>query len=640
MVLLLTGCPEDAADIVEYKATILNFDVAPVGDALLLTGDVSVDRLLLVDFDTSVADAFVRATDDLPGFDTVNEERWIFGVPAHQALDTRAPTIQATTPITSSSSGFFIGGPGYGGEGAWQGHYYFIVSGVLQDLPLSTEYTIALVRYGQQVNAELDQAAILQGQPITQRDSLVVLDPNPLGDPTVDINTAVTNNTGDTIFAQVGANPYIIGHANSDASGVSDFGIVISAQTSGGTPVFLAGTDIPPTAAQRDSVPFGRNDGVAFDLPRYNYVVMFLGQGVTGPTVARWQVAQDMDLNGQPLNNGFYPTPSTAYTDAELIASIGGAGRPDSISVEAFNAEPLAGSNVWQAWLVNRDESPITVAPATANYQRVAIVRELDLITGEVISETDSILETVAATSTFTGQFTDVVDAVDQEIKHRLVITDATVGGGSGPGFFTDVLFTQESGAATTPSSNTGIWFQYTDQNGTPTNYYDDVSTGGPVLFGHYLVDDPASSETFTSADWLGSRGLGGVRENEVSVEITNLPLPPIGFYYEGWLVGPDGNAVSLGPIKGLAPDTVSLYDADIDQTLPSVTATGIRFASVSAILEEGAIVSQEGDQYIINLSSFYLTLEPKLGGTVKNIANLEVGTLPTETIITRMRNP
>ena len=635
MVIVLTGCPEDAADIVEYKATILNFDVAPMGDALLVTGDVSIDGLVLADFDpTRDPDAFARATSDL-GFGHSGTRYLIDEAARNSGQDSRLPSLGGlgTEAVNTASACRFGDGDFWGGSNGWD-FYCF-----LQDLRASQDYTVMLVRYALTVNGDLDSEEMLLTGAITNPDELTVLGGTAGGYPTelCDFDPARPTYT---IGVTGDQNPLVMGYVTSNASGNATFDCLIG---TGGFWKAGGGGLVDP-----DSAPFAPNTISSFDLPRYNYVVIVEGTGTagapvpTGDHVLRFQVGADIDASGNPIDNGLAPTPAAAADTADLIAAPGGAGRPDSLGVEIFNAEPLGGGNVWQAWLVNRDESPITVAPATAAYQRVAIVRERDPVTGEIISETDSILETVAATTTFTGQFTDVVDAVEQEVKHRLVITDATVGGGSGPGFFTDVLLTQESGTATTPSSSTVVWFHYTDQNGTPTNFFDDSFAGGTLLFGHFVLDDPASSETFTAADWLGSRGLGGVRENEVTVEITNLPLPPIGYYYEGWLVGPDGSAVSLGPIKGLAPDTVSLFDADIDQDLPSVTATGIRFASVSAVLEGGAIVSEEGGEYVVNLSSFYLTLEPKLGfgGAVKNIADLEVGSLPIETIIDRMRNP
>jgi hypothetical protein len=644
MVVLLTGCPDQAADIIEPKSTILDFDVAPLPDASLPGGDVAIDNLVLADFDLSRnnGDAFDRATDALPAYDEASAD-WIWGGPADASVDGRAPTLLQQTPVVVGT-GLLVESPADQG-----GPYYNIwVSGVMEGLTPNTQYTVAFVRYGVDVKAELDQAAIMRGEPITQPDSLVVLNPNPLGDPNVDINFSTTGNEGDTIPAQPGGNPFIIGNATVDAGGVSDFGIMISATdaVTGGNPYFWTSEDTIPTAAMLDSAMFGRNDGVAFAPTSYNYIVMFEGLGVTGRTVARWQVAQDLDLNGDPLSNAFYPYPTDVFTLEELIAAPGGAGRPDSISVELFNAKPLAGSNVWQAWLVNRDESPITMIPAVSTYERVAIVRERDPITGEIISETDEILETVPGAFTFTGQLRAEVAGkeVPQEVKHRLIITDASIGGGSGPGFFTDVVFSQENGAASDPSDRTSTWFQYTDQGGTPGDYFDDVSASGLLEFGHFVLDDPATSVEFTAGDWIQTSGFGGTREDEVSVDVTNLPLPPVGFYYEGWLTGPNGNALSLGPITSLPPDSVSLYDADIDLNLPSVTATGIRFANVAAVVGPDAIVTVTPTDTIVNLRIFLLTLEPKLGFVdtatgSKNIADLLIGSLPIETIIDRLRS-
>lgn len=643
MVVLLTGCPEDAADIVEVKATSLDFDVAPLPLVSFSTGAVSIDNLVLVTFDTTVADAFDRSTDATPAY-VVADRRWVWGGPAHRAVDGRAPTLLQTDPVVMSSIGLLVESPAAEG-----GAYYNIwVSGVMDGLPPNSQYTVAFVRYGVDVKAELDQAAILMGEPITQPDSLVVLNPNPLGDPNVDINYFTTGNDGDTIPAQPGANPFIIGNATTDGTGNSDLGIMISATDaiSGGNPYFWTNDqENPPTAAMLDSAMFGRNDGVAFAPTSYNYIVMFEGLGVTGRTIARWQVAQDLDLSGQPLNNGFYPYPTAAYTLGQLIGAPGGAGRPDSITVDILKAEPTAASAVWQAWLVNRDEEPVTAVPATATYQRVAIVREIHEVTGEIISEKDSVLEATPQTSNFQGELIADLggDVGEQEIKHRLIISDATVGGGSGPGFFTDVVVTlEESAGATTPSQAMALWHQYTDQGGTPANYFDDSSAGGTLVFGHFDPDDPTASTTFTEADIAQASGVGGVvavthDSVEVSVEMKNLPLPPVGYYYEGWLVGPNGNTFSFGPIRALPPDTTSLFHADTATTLPSVTPTGIRYAVARGIIHLDAVIGEEGGEFTINLTNFYLTLEPKVGAAPKNIADIEVGLLPTEAMIRRM---
>jgi hypothetical protein len=649
VVVLFTGCPEDAADIVEPRATALDFDVAPLAGVMFPRGAMSVDRLFLAAFDTTVADAFGRETGRDFGLDGGKTGQWVFGPPAARGEDGRAPTLIATTPITSTAAGLLVNGPAIEGVE----HYFFIISGRLEGLPPNTDFTVALVRLGTQINAELDQAAVLQGLPVTQPDSLIILNPNPAGDPNVILGVGgATVNRGDTINVFGGANPLIVGRASSDASGASDFGIVVRCDDAGGTPVFYCSDSDPISdAALEDSVMFGRNDGLPYVLPRYNYVVLYEGVGVptdATPQVARWQTGQDLDLTGQPINNGAAPFPSGAFTTAQLIAAPGGAGAPDSVTLEIFNAEALTGGAVYQAWLYNRDESPPTLVPATATYQRVAIVRDRDPVTGEVLSESDSVMETVSGATGFTGQLTvDVAGKpVPQEVKHRLIITDATTGGGSNaPGLFTDIIVSLEAGAASAPSAGTALWFQYTDQNGTPTNFFDDVSTSGSLGFGHFDLQTPADSRVFAEGDFTQSSGVGGVLDVggnlvQVSVDLRNLPLPPGGYFYEGWLYNPEtGNALSMGPLTTLPPDTVSLFDADIDQSLPAVTSTGIRFANASLVLDDpSAIVSQDGNQFTPNLVTFLLTLEPKLGVSTKNVAELEVGSLPMELIIKRLQ--
>ncbi len=201
-------------------------------------------------------------------------------------------------------------------------------------------------------------------------------------------------------------------------------------------------------------------------------------------------------------------------------------------------------------------------------------------------------------------------------------------------GNFTDVFFTIESGTgAETPSNVTAIWAQYTDQGGTPLDFGDDESADATSLFGTFNAADAAASRIFSEADVVQSSGMGGVRDGEVSIDVRNLPLPPVGFYYEGWLVGPNGNAVSMGPITTLPPDTVSLFDADINQSLPGVTSTGIRFANLRVLLDPDAIVDSDGE---VALSRFVLTLEAKVGVAEKADTDLEEGLLPTAAILER----
>ena len=94
---------------------------------------------------------------------------------------------------------------------------------------------------------------------------------------------------------------------------------------------------------------------------------------------------------------------------------------------------------------------------------------------------------------------------------------------------------------------------------------------------------------------------------------------------------------MSLGPLRALPPDTTSLFDADVDGDLPSVTPTGIRFSCACAQLAAGTIVSEEGGEFTINFGTFVLTLEPKLGSAEKSRTDVETGNMPQATLIERL---
>ncbi len=79
------------------------------------------------------------------------------------------------------------------------------------------------------------------------------------------------------------------------------------------------------------------------------------------------------------------------------------------------------------------------------------------------------------------------------------------------------------------------------------------------------------------------------------------------------------------------------LFDADVDQDLPSVTPTGIRFSCSCSELAAGTIVSEEGGEFTVNFTTFVLTLEPKLGNPEKSRTDVETGNMPTATIIERL---
>ena len=294
--LVLSGCPEDAAEITEQAVPpSQNFPIA--SNYIAAATSVTVDQLVLASFDTTVTDAFDRETGE-ENFSFNPAGQWNFGLPFVSGDDPRLPA--PTAAMSFSGAGIRLNDPQQQGPG----FYFWFISGAMADLPPSTQFTVAFVLFGQEVRGELDQAATLLGDPITQPDSLVLINPNPLGDPAVVLGVGpATTNFGDTINVIAGANPWILGNASSDATGASDFGIVFTCGDAGGTPIIYC-SDTPTATALADSAVHGRNDGQGYGLPRYNYVVMYdcvCVPDATTPIIARWQAGEDRnDSDDQP----------------------------------------------------------------------------------------------------------------------------------------------------------------------------------------------------------------------------------------------------------------------------------------------------------------------------------------------------
>lgn len=632
--LLLTGCPEDAADIVKPVATSIDFPVAPSGTGFP-TGALTLNRFTLAEFDTSVADAFARKIPGKRSFYSATASQFgsgwnMTGFERSSATDPRLPAlVDDDARVVRSggpNTGLVILDPSGLCNAPCPFHNIF-TDGAIQRLKPNTVYIVALFRYGLIINGGLDAGLRALGRPVDTPDQLVPVGGSPKGDPGRAIVTFPT-----IVTLEPQANPMVLGNFTTDANGVGSFDVVVS-----GPGLLYRNISGNPPDAAFDSSLVARNDDTPTTFPRYNYLVILEGpaadaaDAADNPQALRIQMAQDFVAStGQMVNNGYAPFP-TPLTIPQLIAAPGGAGRPDSITVTFQNLESLAGGQ-WQLWLSNRDESPVTIIPAVGTYEKIQIIREVDPITGEIISERDEIIETVPGTSGFTGEA--------GLIKHRIVLSDAGRGATDSVGFFTDAFLTLEPQAgATVPSAARVLWFQYTDQKGTPKNFFDDASKSGALLFGTFDPENPAKSRAFGSKDLAQSAGLGGVRDEEVSVEIRNLPRPPVGTFYEGWLVGPDGNAVSMGPITGLPPDTINFFDADVDPPPLGVTATGIRFANARILLSSPAdILSREGDQFVVRLDRFFLTLEPKIGAPTKSPTEVMLGPLPIARMTERLR--
>ncbi|UCF21344.1 MAG: hypothetical protein JSU87_08180, partial [Gemmatimonadota bacterium] len=378
--LVLAGCPEDAANITEF-ASAPSWDFPVAGAYLDPAGEASVDNFILAAIDPSVTDAFARTQSFLTSaasFFTCGGDcpAWEFPV-RNGSQDTRLPALQdndATGDLGITPDSIF-GDP-------------FAVY-TFAGLPANGSFTVTLERLALTVNGDLDHVNNLLNNPDFGGFQKTPDAPDGL--------TPLGGSPGTTL----GSNPYTIGGFTTDAGGLSGFNFF--AFDGGGT------NDIIET-----------NSLAAFDLPQYNYLVIY--DDATGLPVMRAQVGVDLDATGAPINNALAPFPVDPLTPSDVLAAPGGAGRPDVITVTYNGLQDLAGGAEYQAWLLNTGTG--SFVPAVGDYNRIKILAEFDPVTGEVIATRDSVVETVTGVSSFVGG--NQSDDVGVGFRHQLAVSDAT----------------------------------------------------------------------------------------------------------------------------------------------------------------------------------------------------------------------
>jgi hypothetical protein len=476
--------------------------------------------------------------------------------------DPRLPALGgAGTEAVTGNQCRFGDGDFWGGADGWD--FYCFLDG----LQPSTDYSVLLVRYSLTVNGELDTEEMLLDGVITQPDQLSILGGSPGGYPEEACDFDPARPTF-TVGVTGNQNPLNMGYVTTNASGALVFDCLIG---SGG--FWSPGALTSPAEA-----PFAPNAQTSFDLPRYNYVLIVEGTGTAadpvpaGPVVMRFQVGVDIDASGTPIANGLAPLPDVAATDDELLFAAGGAGRPAAASATFNNLEALAGGAQYQAWLVN----PLTggFVPAVGTYNLIKIIAERDPITGEVISTTDEIVETTYGVSSFVGGNESDEEGVGY--RHQLAVNDTSMPGGAEDlvGLYSHMVLTIADAASTSnmPDSRPW-WFKYTDQNGTPDDYFDDTFIEDTtVFFGNFDITNPDASRLYSGE----GQGTTGFREDEFIAELTRLSRPPVGFQVVGWLVDADGTAYRLPDVTGPPPERVSLANADEEDFSGITTDNGL----------------------------------------------------------------
>lgn len=613
--LVLSGCPENASDIVESpSAPSQDFPVA--GAYVEPVGSYSVERVPVL-FDTALADAFARS---VPGNDpfylsaargdpadgTAYGPGWKFsGADRNAATDPRLPVLTEDGAALDPDWGFVIGDPAEIGAPDHNPYTEDVITG----LQPNATYVVGFARLGTNINGALDQGQAALGQVVDQPDELVYVGGAPAGDPAVEMTYPTW------IPFQADANPYVLGYFSTDAGGEGGFDVIID--NSGGD---LYSTDSgDPSDADFDKSLVARNDDTPTTFPRYNYLIIFEGpaadaaDAADNPQAMRIQLGQDfLASNGAMINNAYAPFPTQISPD--VISGAPGylGARPDSLQATFSNLEELTGGSVYEGWLVNPGTG--SAAPATGTYYKIKLVPIIDDVTGEVIGVSQDTVETVPGTSSFVG------GNEEDGYLHSLVVSDATLGSGADSvGLNTHLTLTITSSPGAALPEARPFWLQYTDQKGTAGDYSDDeFFLSGPTSFGNFDAANPVNSRAYSGE----GQGLGGVREDVLSVDVINMSRPPVGYSLVGWLVRLNGETFRLPDITSPPPDYSSLVNADVEALEGVVTQTGILNANIRVVEGEAGIIIGE-------FFDFVISLEPKAGLPGLGPTPVQIGEIP-----------
>jgi hypothetical protein len=563
--LALGACNQRKSLYEVERGTPIFYSVIDAGSARgAPTGSLLINAFRLIGFDPTVPDAFGRATG---GVGRYGVQPTFFAAPFDigygfdlravrgRDADPRSPRPTAAT-ISLPRNRMALLDPLW-----WEVTGQWTVTGSFSPLTAGQPYTLVLARMALVVRGELDAVELMLHGAITQPDSLYYLGGSPTGVPTRNCGSG----TPQPITAS--SNPVNIGAVVAGASGEALF-LYCIVQPTGDSPWWrrMAGATLPPGAA--DSLPLGTNGPGGRVRPgQYNYLLLFQGLGADaanpippGAPVARIQIGPDIDATGAVIENGFSPFPAGKLTDDQLIAAPGGAGAPSRLTMQLYNLDALS-SKVYRPWLLNPttgEHAPAVISVRTEREVRTVSDAGDVSITYETVGNEERVIG-------FNGR------GGPDTYRYTITVSDADLPATTPIGTFTHLALSIDELAANQPSPAIAVWRQFTDQRGTPTNYFDDVFMPGPTRFGTLLgntapyVFSPVGSG---QADFFGS---------ELRIVLTNVARPPVGFHYKGWLVNSrTGARVALGGLTTLPPAPVSLFNADVDRSLHGVTATRI----------------------------------------------------------------
>jgi hypothetical protein len=568
--------------------SIPSIDLTTAQAGGFLGGTRAINRFLYASFDTGVVDAFGRATTNPPYFRA--DPNPFYGTTnliyaPNAAVATFTPPVRLLPALTDTARvvsfygsgpnaiGYIVPGnhPGNGSTPVWEVWFDF------DQLAPNTRYVLGLARYQLQVNGALDWAELLQTGSVTQPDMLVFPAGNTPGGKKRD-GVYTTNCASANIIQPIaGANPHLVGGGTTDGTGAVEIDQTICSNASSAW--FNGLGDARSPVPKNNNTPLGGN--------QYNFLVLWEALPDSTPNYAkpvfRLQIGPIMTTTGFVYNNTYGPFPTAQFTQSQLAAAPGGQAVADSLRVTGTTLFRTP-SAVYSLWLV------ATSTGATAK------------VTGNVIRQAAGVaVDTLVGVSEFA--LTGTMDGASVLLR---------LGDYAAEPWNAAVLAVGPAGATSLPASQP-LW----------TAQIQKVPGSAAPALSASLVFGSFNGGSGTLAFGANGAGTGGIFGAELREDIRRLARPPVGFFYEAWLINTSDPTVApanLGPLLAPYPALTSLYDADV--------MTGPPLAGVE-LVQAALLFVASGYDFYCDYDRLDVRLQSKNGP----------GTIPP-TIVLRGTNP
>lgn len=474
---------------------------------------------------------------------------------------------------------------------------------------------MGLVRYATKVNGLPDQLEMYVEGEVQEPDSLIPMPFNPGGYPEHQADWWVFSGDG-CPDVPAGANPFIFGHFRTGSpAGVTDPrdpGANFDGETDADWCFTSAGVWTAGGVADSPG-PFAPNEPKSFDLPQYNYFVIWgydkdAGRVKYEEPWFRAQIGVDIDLAGNPIPLAYAPFPMRPGREGSKWASYSAFLADSRVAPGAGRATfrvtqlPAFSGLEYQVWLYHQLSGAVKRVPVSWVEQRPDTLGVTEV--GEPIIEWVNV-SAPASVRSFTSR--------GPGMRHVLELSRAVLRpvGAHLKDFTHAIVTVGKPGTDADPTKGGAVLsFRYVDPRGTEKNFFDDVvSAAGDVAF-TFVPGEPASR----GASWkpFGAGNVEFSADLEFGLILKRIARPPMGWYYEVWLVALDekGRVVkekNLGPLSTPAPEFSSLRDADVS-TGELVTKSEILKAAKYARASDAAVSS------LTEFTHIWVTLEPKDG--------------------------